>query len=99
MTSKSEASAAALEALRKAIILDCEESLANPKNGFTEASQKDACACYNNMKVALRVLKTDRTATERYLSNIEWHILNKACKHKWSRARMDAAAWGVVDSK
>ena len=95
MTSRSEA----VEALRKAIILDCEESLANPKNGFTEASQKDACACYNNMKVTLRVLKTDRTATERYLSNIEHHIQAKPCKHIWSRERMSAAVWDVVDSK
>jgi hypothetical protein len=89
----------ALEALRKSIILDCEETLANPKNGFTEASLKDACSCYNNLKVVLRILKTDRSATERYLGNIEHHILNKPCKHTWNRERMNAAAWDYVDAK
>ena len=89
----------ALDGLRKAIILDCEETLANPRNKFTEESQKDPCACYNNLKVALRVLKTDRSATERYCANIEHHIINKPCKHVWSRARLDTAAWGVLDAR
>jgi hypothetical protein len=88
-----------MENLRKAIILDCEETLANPKNGFSTASEKDACACYNNLKVALRVLKTDRSATERYFQAIEHHVLAKPCKHKWSRDRMGAAVWEVIDKK
>jgi hypothetical protein len=92
-------SATTLEALRKAIILDCEESLSNPKNGFTEASQEDVCKCYNNLKVVIRVLKTDRSKVEMWHSAVEQHIINKPCKHKWSRERMDAAAWDVVDAK
>ena len=88
-----------MEDLRNAVIMDCEETLVNPKNGFTNASLKDACACYNNLKVALRVLKTDRSATERYFYNIEHHIVNKSCKHMWNRERMNAAAWDVIDKK
>lgn len=88
-----------MEDLRKAIILDCEETLANPKNGFSAASEKDVCACYNNMNVALRVLKTDRSVTERYFNYIERHILDKRCKHTWSRDRMNTAVWTIVDNK
>ena len=88
-----------MEDLRKAIILDCEETLANPKNGFTGSSEKDACACYNNLKVALRVLKTDRSATERYFQNIERHVLDKRCKHLWCRERMNLAIWAVLENK
>ncbi len=91
--------ASPLEDLRKAIILDCEESLTDPRNGFNASSEKDACVCYNNLKVALRVLKTDRSATERYFKNIEWHVLNKPCKHTWHRDRMNSAIWAVLDSK
>ena len=88
-----------MENLRKAIILDCEETLTNPKNGFSAASEKDPCACYNNLKVALRVLKTDRTATERYFKNIETHIMMKSCAHKWNNVRMTDAVWGVIDDR
>jgi hypothetical protein len=91
--------ASALEDLRKAIILDCEESIADKRNCFNATSEKDGCACYNNMKVALRVLKTDRSATERYFQNIEHHVLNKPCKHIWHRDRMNSAIWAVLDSK
>lgn len=88
-----------MEDLRKAIIADCEESLANPENKFSAASEKDPCACYNNLKVALRVLKTDRTATERYFQCVESHILWKKCAHVWSNKRMKDAVWDVIDSK
>lgn len=99
MNSCTDTAAAAQEALRKAIILDCEETLANKKNAFTNASQEDACKCYNNLKVAVRVLKADISKLEMWHSAVEQHVVNKPCKHKWSRARMDAAAWDVVDSK
>jgi hypothetical protein len=88
-----------MEDLRKAIIADCEETLANPKNGFTEASLADVCKCYNNLKVALRVLKTDRTATERYFSAVETHVLHKHCKHMWTKTRMDEAAWSIAEAR
>jgi hypothetical protein len=91
--------ASQMEDLRKAIILDCEESLTDPRNGFSSSSEKEPCACYNNLKVALRVLKTDRSATERYFQNIEHHVLNKPCKHIWQRDRMNSAIWAVLDSK
>jgi len=94
----------ALEALRKAIILDCEESLSNPANTFTEKSQEDDCQCYNNMNVAIRVMNTDPSRTERYLGLIERHILDtrhmlKPCRHKWSTSRMQAAAWELIDAR
>ena len=88
-----------MEDLRKAIIADCEETLANPKNGFSEASLDNECKCYNNLKVALRVLKTDRSATERYFSAVESHVLHKRCKHVWTKTRMNEVAWSIADAR
>ena len=88
-----------MEDLRKAIIVDCEGSLANPKNGFTSASEKDKCACYNNLKAVLRVLKTDRSNVEHWFSNIETHIVGKQCKHVWTKTRMDEVAWAIADAR
>jgi hypothetical protein len=88
-----------MEDLRKAVIADCEETLANPKNAFTEESMKDKCACYNNLKVVLRVLKTDRSNVEHWFSNVEQHILGKGCKHVWTKARMNEAAWSIAEAR
>jgi hypothetical protein len=88
-----------MEDLRKAIIADCEETLANPKNAFTAASEKDACACYNNLKAVLRVLKTDRSKVEHWFSNVERHVLDKRCKHVWAKSRMDEAAWSIAEAR
>ena len=85
-----------MEALRKALIADCEETLANSRNRFTK---HDPCCCENNLKVAIRTLKTDRSVTERYLHNIEIHIRDKGCTHVWSHDRTSAAVWDVIDTR
>lgn len=94
----------AIEALSKAILLDCEETLANPENEFTEKSQNDDCQCFNNLNVAIRIMKSEPTKAERYIELIESHIKDtrrmlKPCKHNWSTVRMRAAAWDVIDAK
>jgi hypothetical protein len=64
----------ATESLSKAILLDCEETLANKENGFSEESQDDDCRCYNNVNVAIKMMKTEPSKAERYIELIEWHI-------------------------
>lgn len=93
-----------MEELRCAIITDCKESLENPKNGFSEASQSDECACYNNLNVLVRVLDEPHGSreprwVESWFRSLEHHILNKRCKHVWTKTRMNEAAWRVADTK
>lgn len=89
--------------LRQAILEDCKESLENPKNGFSEASSADVCACYNNLNVVLRVLQDDKYKDEKsvlhWFSNLEHHVFNKTCKHVWTKTRMNEAAWEIADAK
>jgi hypothetical protein len=92
-----------MEALRQAILADCKDSLENPRNGFSEASQGDECACYNNLNVLLRVLNEEKYKedkwVEHWFTSLEHHIINKRCRHVWERARMDEAAWNVAEAR
>jgi hypothetical protein len=88
-----------MEKLRIAILQDCEETLHNPKNRFRKESQHDECCCYNNLHVALRVLKEKDCNVENWFRNIEIHMRDKRCNHIWSNERMNEAVWEYVDSK
>lgn len=88
-----------MEDLRKAIIADCEQTLLDPKNRFVARLERDSCKCFHNLKTALRVLKTDRSATERYFNNIEAYVLAKECKHTWCKDRMNEAIWTVLEER
>jgi len=92
-----------MEELRLAILEDCKESLENPKNGFSEASQADECACYNNLNVLLRVLNDEKFKEpkwiEHWFRNLEHHILDKRCKHVWTKTRMNETAWRVAEDR
>lgn len=92
-----------MEDLRLAIIEDCKESLVDPHNNFTEDSQKDTCACYNNLNVLVRVLQMDKYKEEKWIMNwfstLERHVLDKRCKHVWTKKRMNEAAWNIAEAK
>jgi uncharacterized protein YdaU (DUF1376 family) len=92
-----------MEALRLAIIADCKDSLANPKNAFSAASQKDECACYNNLNVLVRVLQEEKYKEDKWVeswfSSMEQHIIHKRCKHAWEKGRSSAAAWDIAEKK
>ena len=92
-----------MDELRHAIIEDCKESLTNPKNGFSEASRVDECACFNNLNVLVRVLKekhyNEDKWVESWFQSLEHHILNKRCKHLWTKTRMNEAVWKIVEAR
>lgn len=81
LTEMSASLTEAIESLSKAIQLECEETLANPENKFTEKSQTDDCQCYNNLNAAIRMMKADPSKSERLLEWIEQHILD-ACRSR-----------------
>ena len=92
-----------MEELRLAIIADCNDSLANPKNNFSAESQKDECACYNNLNVLVRVLQEEKYKetkwVESWFSSMEQHMLHKRCKHVWEKKRSSDAAWDIAEKK
>ena len=94
---------AEIEELRLAILEDCKESLENPKNGFSEASSVDECACYNNLQVLLHVLNEEKYKEAKWVlewfRNLEHHILNKRCKHLWTKTKMNDVAWRIAEAK
>ena len=72
-----------LEMLVAAIRQDTEQSLADPKNAFTAASEGDECKCYHNMHVMLRMLISRPHDAKHFMDLIKSHNAGKQCEHVW----------------
>ena len=83
-----------LTALQNAIVRDTIHSLNDPANRFTEASASDSCKCYSNMKVALRVVRENKTQANMYVDLIRHHMSDpgRVCGHVWHYKQIRKAA-------
>lgn len=82
-------------ALQAAIVADLEESLDDPVNKFTEASEGQPCKCYHNMCAALRSLETEAKHAPMFMRLIRDHMSDpgRTCGHVWHYKRIRKAGY------
>lgn len=80
-------------ALQAAIMADLEESLQDPANKFTAASEHQLCQCYHNMHAALRSLDADAKHAPMFMRLIRDHMSDpgRTCGHVWHYKRIRKA--------